>query len=58
MISFTNGQEIKVISGTHTGKAGWFNKENAHRPGKCFIWFKTVNMTGAQVSLTDLESAH
>lgn len=57
MNNFTNGQEIKVISGTHAGKIGWFNKENAHREGKCFIWFKTVNMTGAQVNLTDLEMA-
>jgi len=54
MTTFTNGQEIKVISGTHAGKSGWFNKPNAHREGKCFIWFKTVNMTGAQVSISDL----
>jgi hypothetical protein len=57
MNKFTNGQEIKVISGTHAGKVGWFNKPNAHREGKCFIWFKSANVAGAQVSITDLVAA-
>lgn len=57
MTNFTSGQEIKVISGTHAGKVGWFNKLNAHREGKCFIWFKTANVTGAQVNLADIEAA-
>lgn len=57
MTNFTNGQEIKIISGTHAGKVGWFNKENPHRPGKCFVWFRPANVAGAQVSLTDIEAA-
>lgn len=57
MKNLTNGQEVKVISGTHAGKIGWFNKLNAHREGKCFIWLNGTNVIGAQVSLSCIEVA-
>lgn len=57
MSKFTTNQAIKVISGTHAGKTGWFNKENPHRPGKCFIWISGPNQRGGHVELTDIEAA-
>lgn len=54
MTKFTKGQTVKVVNGKHAGKEAWFDKQNAHRTGKCFVQFKRVNYNAAQVNLSDL----
>lgn len=58
MTNFTHGQAINVIAGRHAGKTAWFNKAS-NKPGgqHAFVWFKTQNMSGAQVRLDEIEAA-
>lgn len=56
-MTFTYGQRIIVTSGRHAGKAGWFNKMNPHRPGKCFIWIAGPSQTGGHVDVASIEAA-
>lgn len=56
---FEHAQEIVVIAGNHAGKKGWFNKLSGRggRGEYCFIWFKTANMSGAHVKLSEIAPA-
>lgn len=56
VVEFEHAQEIVVVAGNHAGKSGWFNKVSGRggRGEYCFIWFKTANMTGAQVKMSEI----
>lgn len=58
-VDFEHGQEIIVIAGNHAGKTGFFNKVSGRggRGEYCFIWFKTANMSGAQVKVSYIAPA-
>ena len=55
---FNKGSKVKVISGKHAGKTGYFDKKNTRRPGMCFIMFDGPNRNGAQVGITNLVGIH
>ena len=52
----TNSTKATVLNGTHTGKVGFYNAEKV-RDGKVIVMFTGRNMSGARLSLSDLENA-
>lgn len=52
----TNSTKATVTNGTHAGKVGFYNADKV-RNGKVIIMFTGRNMSGARLSLTDLENA-
>ena len=55
--TFEKGQTVTIKRGRHAGCKAWFD-QISKRPGgeHCFVYFKTRNISGAQVRVDDLET--